>query len=390
MGARHQLLAGAVATFVLLAGCSGDEGSAPPSSGGRSSPGSEGAPGTSGKDTRVTIGAAGDVLPHYPVQQSAARNAAGSGYDFTPMFAEVTDLLTGPDVTLCHMETPISSDDTYLTPQGSTTFNTAFEIADALVDAGYDGCDTASNHTWDRTLDGLTSTRSVLEDAGLQVAGPAASEGGERQATYEVDGVDVTQLAYTYTIHNSATPTTTVPEEAPWLRDSLWPAVGADGILEDAEKAKGDGADFVVVSMHWGAEYQTEPTDEQLSIATELLESDSVDLILGTHAHVVQPCEKVNGKYVLYGMGNSLSNQSPETSSSLRPETQEGLIAHVGLTKDSEGEVSSTLRYQPTKVRLKDHIIEPATERQHPETHERVTETMESLGEGKCDATPME
>lgn len=48
------------------------------------------------------------------------------------------------------------------------------------------------------------------------------------------------------------------------------------------------------------------------------------------------------------------------------------------------------MRYQPTKVRLKDHIIEPATERQHPETHERVTETMESLGEGKCDATPME
>ena len=171
---------------------------------------------------------------------------------------------------------------------------------------------------------------------------------------------------------------------------SRWPAVGADGILEDAEKAKGDGADFVVVSMHWGAEYQTEPTDEQLSIATELLESDSVDLILGTHAHVVQPCEKINGKYVLYGMGNSLSNQSPETASSLRPETQEGLIAHVGLTKDARGDVSSTLRYQPTKVRLKDHTIEPATRQTHPETHQRVTKTMGSLGEGKCDATPME
>ena len=388
MGARHQLLAGAVATFVLLAGCSGDEGSAPPSS--STGTGSGSGSGTSAPGPSVTIGAAGDILPHYPVQQSAARNAAGSGYDFTPMFAEVTDLLTEPDVTLCHMETPISPDNTDLTPQGSTSFNTASEIGQALVGAGYDGCDTASNHTWDRTLAGLSGTHSVLEDAGLQVAGPAASDGGERQATYEVDGVDVTQLAYTYTIHNSATPTTTVPEEAPWLRESLWPAVGAEGILEDAEEAKGDGADFVVVSMHWGAEYQTEPTDEQLSIAKELLESDSVDLILGTHAHVVQPCEKINGKYVLYGMGNSLSNQSPETASSLRPETQEGLIAHVGLTKDAQGDVSSTLRYQPTKVRLKDHTIEPATRQTHPETHQRVTKTMASLGEGKRDATPME
>ncbi len=386
MGVRHRLLAGVVAPFVLLAGCAGDDGRDPPPTGtsGSSGPGSG-----SGTSTSVTIGATGDILPHYPVQLSAERNAHGSGYDFTPMFAEVQDLLTEPDVTLCHMETPISPDDTDLTEKGSTSFNTASEIATALVDAGYDGCDTASNHTWDRVLEGVSGTRSVLEDAGLDVAGPAAREGGDRHATHDVDGTEVAHLAYTYTIHNSGTPTTTVPGEAPWLRDSLWPAVGATGILADAEEAKGDGADFVVVSMHWGAEYQTEPTEDQLSIAKELLESDSVDLILGTHAHVVQPCEKINGKYVLYGMGNSLSNQSPETSSSLRPETQEGLIADVGLTKDARGDVSSTLRYQPTKVRLADHTIEPATPQKHPETHERVKETMGSLGDEKCDATPM-
>lgn len=390
------MLAGALAPFVLLVGCTSDEGSPSSSStsgGGESSSSSAGGGGSqssSSGEAEVTIGAAGDVLPHYPVLRNAQSNAGESEYDFTPMFSDVTDLLKEPDATICHMETPVSPDGTNLTESGTLSFNTPAEIADALVDAGYDGCDTANNHSWDRTQQGIKDTRATLEEAGLKVAGPAASEDGERRATYDADGVKVTQLAYTYTIHNSGEPTTTVPPEAPWLKDSLWPAIGTKGILKDAKEAKDDGAEFVVVSMHWGSEYVTEPMEQQLSMAKELLESDSVDLILGTHVHVVQPCEKINGKYVLYGMGNSLSNQSPETASSLRPETQEGMIAHVGLAKDADGKVSSTLKYQPTKVRIEDHTIEKATQEKHPETHDRVVETMGSLGEGRCDAKPME
>src|SRR5699024_2898295 len=128
------------------------------------------------------------------------------------------------------------------------------------------------------------------------------------RAVYQVDEVTVAQLAYTYTIYNSGAPTTDVPPEAPWLAESLWPLTGAEGIIEDAEAARADGADFVVVSMHWGSEYWTDPTDQQRELAAQLLESDAVDLILGTHVHVIQPCEKINGKYVIYGLGNFLSN----------------------------------------------------------------------------------
>lgn len=387
MGIARRLTAGAIAPFVLLAGCSSDDGSGPHPSESAAAKGS--AQDKADQDESITIGAAGDVLPHYPVQRNAELNAGGSGYDFAPMFAGVKDVLSEPDATLCHMETPVSPDDTHLTEPKAMTFNSPSEIADALVDAGYDGCDTASNHLWDQTLDGVGDTRTALEDAGLEVAGPRGTEGGDRTATYDLDGVGVTQLAYTYTIHNDGSPTTTVPDEAPWLRDSLWPAVGAEGILKDARAAKKDGADYVVVSMHWGQEYQTEPTDDQLTIAKKLLESDSVDLVLGTHAHVVQPCEKINGKYVLYGLGNTLSNQSPETSDGLRPETQEGVIARVKLSKGKNGKVSSSLRYQPTKVRMKDHAIRPATAKTSPETHDRVVRTMGSLGAGRCDAQPM-
>ena len=339
----------------------------------------------------ITIGAAGDILPHAPVLANAQLNAGGEGYDFSPMFADVTGLLTDNDLTICHMDTPLSSDNTNLTVPRVLVFNSPHQVVDALVKAGYDGCDFASNHTWDRGLSGLASTQSVIEDAGLEYAGPVADEADDgHHATYEVNGVNVAQLAYTYTIYNSGQPTTDIPPEAPWLGDYLWPVIGAKGIIKDAEAAKADGADFVVVSMHWGNEYWTDPTDQQREIAEELLESDAVDLILGTHVHVIQPCEKINDKYVIYGLGNFLSNQSPDTTrGNLRKETQEGMIARFHLAKDEAGKVTSQMEFQPTQVQIDNHVIRLATPEQNTETYDRVVETMDRLGENACDAEPM-
>lgn len=341
----------------------------------------------------ITVGAAGDILTHAPVIANAKANADGGDddYDFSPMFADVAALLTSPDLTLCHLETPLSEDNTNLTVPRTLVFNTPHQMADALAGAGYDGCDFASNHAWDRGLEGLAQTERVIRAAGLEYAGPVADEtDAGRPATYNVDGVKVAQLAYSYTLLNAGMANTDVPDGAPWLADYLWLGVGADGILADARQAKEDGADFVVVSMHWGNEYQTDPTEQQQEIAEELLTSDAVDLILGTHVHVIQPCEKINGKYVIYGLGNFLSNQSPDTTAGkLRRATQEGMIAHVTLSKDEEGEVTSTMTYQPTRVDLEGHVIRLATPDQHPETYERVVETVHLLGEDACDAKPM-
>lgn len=344
----------------------------------------------------LTIGAAGDLLSHAPVIANANKNAGGGegDYDFAPMFTLVEPLLSSPDLTICHMETPLSPDNTNLTVPRVLVFNTPHQLADALVQVGYDGCDFASNHTWDRGLQGLEDTEKVIKDAGLQYAGPTAhkSEAGD-PAIYDVGdagGITVAQLAYSYTLLNEGAPNTHVPDGAPWLKDYLWLGVGADGILADAKKAKDNGADFVVVSMHWGNEYVTEPTEQQRDIAKQLLESDDVDLILGTHVHVIQPCEKINDKYVLYGMGNFLSNQSPDTTNGgLRKATQEGIVAHVTLTKDADGKVTETMTYQPTRVDLDGHVITPANEDNLPETYERVNDTLHSLGKGSCDAKPM-
>ena len=109
--------------------------------------------------------------------------------------------------------------------------------------------------------------------------------------------------------------------------------------------------------------------------------------------HVIQPCERINGKHVIYGLGNSLSNQSPMTASSLVPATQEGMVAVLTLTRDEEGSVSTAMRYQPTRVeippeRAPGHIIRLVSPTTYPETWERTVSTVDSLG--GCDAEPID
>ena len=139
--------------------------------------------------------------------------------------------------------------------------------------------------------------------------------------------------------------------------------------------------------MHWGKEYSIPASTEQRELAAKLLASDDVDTILGTHVHVPQSCEKINGKYVVYGMGNFLSNQGPSVNSSLEPSTQDGMIVDVKLTKGDDGKVTQQLTYQPTHVNLAGHVIELATPTKNADAYGRVKAAMTQLG-SKCDATP--
>lgn len=340
----------------------------------------------------VTIGATGDLLAHESVIDSAAAYARSSpqvDYDFSPMFAEVADLLREPEVSLCHLETPLSPDNTELSRTGVFTFNAPHELAEAVAGAGWDGCEFASNHTMDHGLQGLTDTEAIIREAGLGYTGPTThQERAGKPQTYDVRGTRVAHLAYTYTYPNDGSPTTVVPSQAPWLRRNLWPALGSEGISADAATARAAGADFVVVSMHWGQEYQTEPTEQQRMIARQLLGSGDVDLILGTQVHVVQPCEKINDRYVFYGLGNFLSNQSPQTTGGvLRTETQEGVIVSVTLSRTVEGALRASAAYRPTRVDLEGHVVRLVSP--GSDTYQRTVTTMASLGAGACDAEPM-
>lgn len=337
-----------------------------------------------------TIAASGDILLHNPVIQSGSRNAGGDGYDFDPMFDDVRATIAGADLAICHQETPISADDTALSVPNTLSFNAPREIATALKNAGFDGCDTASNHVWDRGLAGIRSTLDVLDAAGLRNAGMSRDQNeADNPPIYDVQGVKVGHLAFSYTVFNEGGPNRNVPTEAPWLAAMLWPKAGVAGVLAQAQRLKARGAEFVVVSMHWGSQYVHEPTKDQRDYALALLESPDVDLILGDHVHVVQPCEKINGKYVAYGMGNFLSNQSPTQDASLTRDNQDGSLLTFAVDERSPGRfVTASMQFTPTWVVIPGHHIERATPDVHADSYTRTVASMLALGPGACDATP--
>jgi poly-gamma-glutamate synthesis protein (capsule biosynthesis protein) len=399
MRTTTRVWAGVAALVALAAACSatagsasgpGGAGGAGGDAGGGDGAGTTAAPATTFVPRHLTLAASGDILIHAPVQADAHANAHGQGYDFDPMFAQIKGVVSGADFAICHQETPISKDDTNLTVPKVLNFNAPHEIADALKHAGFDACDTASNHTWDRGVKGVDSTLDVLDAAGLGHSGSSRNQAeADNPPIYDVNGVKVGHLAFTYTLYNNFSPSSQVPPEAPWLKSMLWPAIGAQGVLDQAHKLKQRGADFVVVSIHWGDEYVTAPTKYQLDLAQQLLASPDVDLILGDHVHVVQPCQKINGKYVEYGMGNFLSNQSPTQDRTLTPSNQDGSLEEYTIDEVSPGKFATTkMVYYPTWVVIPGHTIVEATPQSQPASYARTVKAMGSLGPGACDATP--
>jgi hypothetical protein len=337
-----------------------------------------------------TLAASGDILLHNPVIQDGKANAGGKGYDFGPMFDDVRSTISGADLALCHQETPISVDDTALTVPLTLSFNAPHEIATALKDAGFDGCDTASNHIYDRGLAGIESTLDVLAAAGLRNTGMSRNQDdADNPPIYDVNGVKVGHVAFSYTIFNEGGPSQNVPKDAPWLATILWPKLGVAGVLAEARHLKERGADYVVVSIHWGNQYVHAPTSDQRDYARALLASPDVDLILGDHVHVVQPCEKINGKYVAYGMGNFLSNQSPTQDASLTKDNQDGSLLTFTVDERAGGGFTTRMQFTPTWVVIPGHHIERATPDVHADSYERTVTSMLALGPEACDATPI-
>lgn len=265
------------------------------------SPASEGAPKPPAR--RITIAATGDVLIHGRVAQRAR---TATGYDFRPMLSPSASRLRAADLAVCHLEVPLSTDNSRLSTY--PVFNAPHEVAAALADSGFDACTTASNHAIDRRADGVSSTLDVLDAAGIAHTGTARTEDARGPLFIEVRGVKVALFSYTYGTNG-------IPVQEPWIVN----VIDTEQILADASDAR-DQADIVVVALHWGNEYQATPSAQQRSIARELLASSDIDLVWGHHAHVVQPVERIGDKVVVYGMGNFISGQTG------RLQTQSGTI----------------------------------------------------------------
>jgi hypothetical protein len=296
---------------------------------------------------RFTIAATGDILIHESLWERAAVLGATGGppFDFRPMFRRVRDTLAGADLALCHLETPVTTDGQL---SSYPVFAAPVEITDAIGAAGYDSCSTASNHSLDGGTAGIGATLDALDRVGVAHAGTARTRAESRRITMlDVEGATVAHLSYSFGF-NGFTP------EREWQAN----LIEVRRILDDARRAREGGSDLTVVSLHWGVEPLTTPTAFQTQVAERLTRSPFVDAIVGHHAHVVQPVERVNGTVVAYGMGNFLSGMWP--SSKWPDGVEDGVIVVLRVERRGEDYRVTKVRTLPTTVEYGTWRILPA------------------------------
>ena len=270
----------------------------------------------------VTVLGSGDVLIHPPLTDQARRDAAARGepgYDFGGILGAIAPDVRAADLAICELETPLAPKQGPFA--GYPDFDAPPQVLEALKNDGYDTCTTASNHSLDQGFDGIVRTLDELDAAGLEHSGSARTQQESQTPliTTLPNGARIAQLAYTYGFNGH-----TAPADKPW---SVNP-IDVQKIVADAHRAKGQGADIVVLSLHWGTEYDHLATPTQLAQAKQLLASPDVDLILGDHAHVIQPMQKIGDKWVIYCMGNLVARHSQPIA-----DNREGILAKFTFTE---------------------------------------------------------
>ncbi len=275
-----------------------------------------------------TLAASGEILVHEFVAD-AARSSDGTSWNFEYMFDSVKQVFESADLSLCHLETPLSNDNSELSYYPN--FEVPYQLADAISSAQYDGCSVASNHSLDAGTIGVTNTLNQLNRVGVQATGMSLSAEETSASFFEAEGISIAHLSVTDVLNNADLPT-----------DPVWLIADLDikRIVSDAEQARLEGADFIVVSIHWGEEYISTLSTHQEETVIELLDSEYIDLVLGHGTHVPQTVIFHNQKYGIAGLGNFLSNQPGDERrrcNQCPPATQDGMIVWLEIEENENG-----------------------------------------------------
>jgi poly-gamma-glutamate synthesis protein (capsule biosynthesis protein) len=288
-----------------------------------------------------TVEVNGDLLIHSPIYQRALALGHGRTYDFAPMLRAVRPIVAHADFAICHVETP-------MTPRPPTSypiFNTPPALAFAIKQAGWRICDTASNHSLDQGQYGIHETGKALDRAGVLHTGSFASAAGQKRTLMvTVKGVKVAFLAYTEMTNG-------IPLPNRWSVN----IATAASVRRAARRARRRGAQVVIVNLHWGQEFQSQPSQFQLSLASALAADPDITAIVGQHAHVVQPIVGVHGKLVVYGEGQLLSNES---TACCPIQTEDGMLVFLHIVVGKRSKVAS-ISYMPTWDRHPDYTVLP-------------------------------
>ena len=278
------------------------------------------------EDSHLKLTAIGDIMCHNSQYIDAYSQSEGT-YNFSYVFEDIKEYVETADIGIGNLET------TFAGPQKGYSnyprFNTPEQLATNLKDFGIDILATANNHSMDTNYDGLVSTLNYLDSAGISHTGTNRSP--EEQNTIlikEVNDIKIAFLSFTY-----GTNGITIPSDKSYCVNLIDEAL----ILNQLNLAKQANPDLICVNMHWGTEYQTTQNITQENLAN-LLFQNGVDIILGSHPHVLQPMEKrsvvlADGTqkecFVIYSLGNFISAQTKEN-------TRSSIILNIDIFKDGD------------------------------------------------------
>lgn len=294
------------------------------------------------KDITISLAVVGDIMCH-DTNYRDAYNSETKTYDFSHVFSNIADKLSSADLTIGNLETTFAGSDRGYS--GYPTFNTPDALAANLKNLGFDVLSTANNHSLDKGFSGLTRTIEVLDENGISHMGTYTSEESRNEILVkDVNGIKIAFLAYTYGTNGIPVPSG---------KDFCVNLINKDQIKADLEKAKSLDVDLISVNMHWGNEYRLKSTTEQEELADFLFEN-GVDIILGSHPHVLEPMERrtitledgtEKDGFLIYSLGNFVSGQTKQY-------TNHSIILNLKITKHGDdGKITiDDITYTPIYV----------------------------------------
>ncbi len=263
---------------------------------------------------------AGDAMQHAAQLKAAART--DGSHDYSECFELLRPYVSKADYAVVNLEVPLGGKPY----TGYPCFSAPGEYAVALADAGFDMMLTANNHTLDRNTPGLLKTLDHLDNINVDHIGTYRNQ-AERDSVIpyikEVGGIKLGFINYTYGTNGIVA-----------RGDGVVDYIDREKIHKDIVSTRKAGAELIVACMHWGDEYKLLPNAAQKSLADYLVD-EGVDLIIGSHPHVIQPIEmrkRADGRNVLvvYSLGNFISNM-------MTRDTRGGIMVKVTLTRDDDG-----------------------------------------------------
>ena len=292
--------------------------------------------------TSISLIMAGDNLINDKLY-NAAKKGDGS-YDFKSMYSYIKDIVKNYDLAYYNQETILGGSE--IGVSSYPAFNSPYEVGDATIDTGFNLVSLATNHTLDRGEKAIINSLNYWNNkSNVLTSGSYLSNDDRNKVNIkEVNNITYTMLNYTYGTNGIK-----VPEGKEYLVN-IWPCTGnnpdndtkyqeyKEVVKEDILRVR-DKVDLLIVAMHFGVEYTHVPTNYQIDMA-EFLSSFGVDIIIGTHPHVIMPITYINDTLVIYSLGNFLSAQDTNNDYN----TTVGLLSSIKITKNIDKDNNSSIK----------------------------------------------